>query len=621
MQECHLLSNFVATRSEAAFCALVKQHIDMVIGVAMRRTGNREMAEEVAQNVFTILARKAHRLKAGTGLAGWLHRTSVFESAKAVRSERRRIRKIEALAVEMKHSPPVNDNRAWNDALSLVDEAIEALPQRDRELILRRFFQGWSFREIAIAAGKTEGTVRKDSSRILEKLSCILKRRGVVIPAAALATSLSTDVSAAVSDTVAKTVSHVAFSSAGQVPSKVLLINSIQTMSYSKMIPVCAAIIVLLAVGTQRFQLDGARSTLADLKSRAELSEGPLDANPLRRHLTRSVRPQVLRDGTDGNLDLVQLAADLDSAKRFSDVVGQMRIQSALELLGKDALVRLLAETESSSLGNQRKALVHFALLDCLLPVDPTVVAQMAFRYANEGYSSNRREFQRKAVNALKLWAAQDPKGSGDWLDSVVEDQLSWARPLVGEPFDARLVAALVAGMGIHNPEEAIARFEELESTAAYHTLTTMAADLSSPERWPLYVAMAQSFGELELRDRALEHIAPAIRKQGGFDEAARFAESIELEGESRAKLALIVARPDASTMNDEDLQPRLDWLREFTPEAYRANNVAELRRSINRWNARRTSEGGNQTAGERMVIEDIDLADGEPAPISDSQP
>ena len=125
MRESNLLADFVERRSEEAFRQLVKQHIGMVLGVARRRTGNREVAEEVAQNVFTILARKAHRLEAGTGLAGWLHRTTLFESAKAVRSETRRKRKLEALAVEMKHSHPMNDNRQWNERQSTNESATQ----------------------------------------------------------------------------------------------------------------------------------------------------------------------------------------------------------------------------------------------------------------------------------------------------------------------------------------------------------------------------------------------------------------------------------------------------------------------------------------------------------------
>lgn len=45
-----------------AFAALTERYAGLVYSAALRRTGSPEVAEEVAQNVFTILARKAPRL-------------------------------------------------------------------------------------------------------------------------------------------------------------------------------------------------------------------------------------------------------------------------------------------------------------------------------------------------------------------------------------------------------------------------------------------------------------------------------------------------------------------------------------------------------------------------------
>ena len=52
-----LLAAYVAERSDEAFRGLVDFHLKLVFGCAMRRTGDAGLAEEVSQNVFTILAR------------------------------------------------------------------------------------------------------------------------------------------------------------------------------------------------------------------------------------------------------------------------------------------------------------------------------------------------------------------------------------------------------------------------------------------------------------------------------------------------------------------------------------------------------------------------------------
>ncbi len=54
-----LLEAFVTRSDENAFRQLVDRYLDMVSGVALRRTGDHRLAEEIAQNIFIVLARKA----------------------------------------------------------------------------------------------------------------------------------------------------------------------------------------------------------------------------------------------------------------------------------------------------------------------------------------------------------------------------------------------------------------------------------------------------------------------------------------------------------------------------------------------------------------------------------
>ena len=57
--DAELLREFCDRGSEAAFKSLVEAHLGLVVGAALRRTGNRALAEEISQTVFAILARKA----------------------------------------------------------------------------------------------------------------------------------------------------------------------------------------------------------------------------------------------------------------------------------------------------------------------------------------------------------------------------------------------------------------------------------------------------------------------------------------------------------------------------------------------------------------------------------
>lgn len=90
MDDRELLETYARDRSEAAFGELVGRHLSWVYSVALRHVGDSSLAEEVAQSVFVLLARKAGSLRSGTILGGWLFRTTRFVANRAVRAEKRR---------------------------------------------------------------------------------------------------------------------------------------------------------------------------------------------------------------------------------------------------------------------------------------------------------------------------------------------------------------------------------------------------------------------------------------------------------------------------------------------------------------------------------------------------
>lgn len=67
-----LLWNYGQRGSETAFTELVERHINLVFSVALRHVGMTAQAEEIAQVVFILLARKAARLRRNTVLESWL---------------------------------------------------------------------------------------------------------------------------------------------------------------------------------------------------------------------------------------------------------------------------------------------------------------------------------------------------------------------------------------------------------------------------------------------------------------------------------------------------------------------------------------------------------------------
>jgi DNA-directed RNA polymerase specialized sigma24 family protein len=86
-----LLAQYVQTGSDTAFRELVTRYIDLVYSAALRLVeGDMHRAEDVAQIVFTNLARLAPTLPNDVMLGGWLHRDTCFAASNMMRRERRR---------------------------------------------------------------------------------------------------------------------------------------------------------------------------------------------------------------------------------------------------------------------------------------------------------------------------------------------------------------------------------------------------------------------------------------------------------------------------------------------------------------------------------------------------
>ncbi len=186
-----LLGRYADQADEAAFAELVRRHVDFTYSAAVRVLGgNTHLAQDVMQQVFTDLARRARLLSRHPALPGWLHTHVRYTALDALRRERRRQAREHAAVAMQK--PPDSPEPDWERMRPVLDEAVCHLNARDRNAVLLRFFKGESHRDIGVALGLSEEAARKRVDRALEKLRAHFARRGVPVSSTLLAATLST---------------------------------------------------------------------------------------------------------------------------------------------------------------------------------------------------------------------------------------------------------------------------------------------------------------------------------------------------------------------------------------------------------------------------------------------
>lgn len=149
-----------------------------VFGVALRMLGNRAEAEEIAQETFLRAHRALPEFRGGACLHTWLYAIASRLCLNRLASADRRLLRgdDEALATAPSGEPSAAAvlERAELDAA--VREAIAALPDERRIVVVLRDVEGLSYDEIAEALGLEPGTVRSRLHRARLDLKAKLER-------------------------------------------------------------------------------------------------------------------------------------------------------------------------------------------------------------------------------------------------------------------------------------------------------------------------------------------------------------------------------------------------------------------------------------------------------------
>lgn len=173
-----LLRRFVEGRDQRAFEVLVRRYGHMVLGVSSRLLPNRQDVEDAFQATFMTLATRAHSIQKRGSLSAWLHGVALRVSRNLNKQNAKWRRRIEMSADNATCETPVGTDR---EVKQLLDEELDRLPQRLRELIVLVDLEGLTRSEAARRLAVPPGTVSSRLARGRELLKQRLVRRGVQV--------------------------------------------------------------------------------------------------------------------------------------------------------------------------------------------------------------------------------------------------------------------------------------------------------------------------------------------------------------------------------------------------------------------------------------------------------
>jgi RNA polymerase sigma-70 factor (sigma-E family) len=156
---------------EDHFQEFVRSRWQRLLRTAYLLTGDRHLAEDLAQTALAKAYRSWHRVRCSDNPDAYVRRILV-----SCDKDRFRKRRVPEHLTDM---PPdvaaVRDDMARVDQRELLAAALARLPRRQRAVVVLRYWEDLSEAEVAQTLGCSTGTVKSQAAKALSKLRSVLQ--------------------------------------------------------------------------------------------------------------------------------------------------------------------------------------------------------------------------------------------------------------------------------------------------------------------------------------------------------------------------------------------------------------------------------------------------------------
>ncbi|RMD49736.1 MAG: RNA polymerase sigma factor [Ignavibacteria bacterium] len=171
-KEFELIKRFI-DGDESAFNQIVQLYREKIYWHARRMTGNHMDADEITQQVLIVLYKKLNTFKFNSSLYTWIYKITSTRSLNLIKKNNlRRFFSFEDVNEnETKQENDIVKNIDDKDKLNKLDEILQTLPPKQREIFVLKNFDELSYKEISEITGKSIGTLKANYFHALKKIT------------------------------------------------------------------------------------------------------------------------------------------------------------------------------------------------------------------------------------------------------------------------------------------------------------------------------------------------------------------------------------------------------------------------------------------------------------------
>jgi len=156
---------------------LFVRHQQTVLGYVLSIEPNFADAQDIVQQVFLAVSRKAQTWSAGTDFLAWVCTVARYETLHFQRTRGRRAARLDEDVIELVYADEAVDESEWQQRVDALRRCLGRLAPRAEELVWRRYHGAQLPGEIATAIGWTVNAVRVALTRARNALRECMERQ------------------------------------------------------------------------------------------------------------------------------------------------------------------------------------------------------------------------------------------------------------------------------------------------------------------------------------------------------------------------------------------------------------------------------------------------------------